>query len=146
MRDGARRATNSNWLNKTAALNVVFRAPGHTDARLAADALTLTIRSSQVKQRKERSDSSRASAFLALPLCLDVAKRRVSALLQGKFDAFHQQVMDFAPLIERDLAQRFIGDLWQVDARMLDESQRAPGIREQPRPQTRTVQVFCSAN
>jgi hypothetical protein len=45
----------------------------------------------------------RASAFLALPLCLHVGKRGVSTLLQGQLDAFNQQIMDFPPFIESDL-------------------------------------------
>jgi hypothetical protein len=41
-----------------------------------------------------------ASGFLALPLCLHVAKRWVAALLQGQLDAFDQQIMDLAALVE----------------------------------------------
>jgi hypothetical protein len=36
-------------------------------------------------------------------LCLHVGKRRVSTLLQGQLDTFHQQIMDFTPLVEGDL-------------------------------------------
>jgi hypothetical protein len=50
-----------------------------------------------------RAIAARASAFLALPLYLHVCKRGVSSLLQGELDAFHEQIMDFAPLIEGDL-------------------------------------------
>jgi hypothetical protein len=35
-----------------------------------------------------------------------VGKRGVSALLQGQLDGFHEQIMDFAPLVEGDLPQR----------------------------------------
>jgi hypothetical protein len=62
----------------------------------------------------------RGSAFLALPLGLHVGKRGVSTLLQGQLDAFHEQIMDFASLVEGDLPQPLIGGLWQIDARMLD--------------------------
>ena len=48
----------------------------------------------------------RDSAFLALPLCLHVGKRGVSALLQGQLDAFDEQIMDFASLVEGDLPRR----------------------------------------
>jgi hypothetical protein len=39
--------------------------------------------------------------------------------------------MDFPPLIESDLPQRFVCGLWQVDARMLDVRSRpaASGLR-----------------
>ena len=46
------------------------------------------------------------SGFLALPLCLHVGKLGVSALLQGQLDAFHEQIMNFACLVEGDLPQR----------------------------------------
>ena len=36
----------------------------------------------------------------------ECARCRVSALVQGQLDAFHEQIMDFAPLVERDLPQR----------------------------------------
>ena len=69
--------------------------------------------------------------FLALPLCLHVGKGGVSALLQGQFDAFHEKIMDFAPLVESDLPQCFISGFWQVDTRMFDVRARpaASGLR-----------------
>jgi hypothetical protein len=47
---------------------------------------------------------------------LHVGKRGVSALLQGQLDAFQEQIMDFASLVEGDLPQRLISGLWQIDA------------------------------
>jgi hypothetical protein len=40
-------------------------------------------------------------------------------------------IMDFAPLVESDVPQRFVGGFWQIDARMLDVRARpaACGLR-----------------
>ena len=62
----------------------------------------LTV-STTVSTKRTSSESLYNSAFLALPLCLHVGKRGVSALLQGQFDALQEQIMDFAPLVEGDL-------------------------------------------
>jgi hypothetical protein len=51
-----------------------------------------------------------ASPLLALPLALHVGKRGESTLLQSQLDALHEQIMDFAPLVEGDLPLRFIMD------------------------------------
>jgi hypothetical protein len=47
--------------------------------------------------------------FLALPLCLHVGKRGVSALLQGQLDAFYEQIErlnDFSKDIDRRRSER----------------------------------------
>ena len=71
------------------------------------------------RRRTAGARQRQTSAFLALPLCLHVGKRGVSALLQDQLDAFHEQIMDFAPFVEGDLPQRLISGLWQIDACML---------------------------
>src|SRR5215469_15336405 len=57
-------------------------------------------------------------------LGLHLRNRRISALLQSQLDTFDQQIMDFAPLVERNLPQRLVGGLRQIDTRMLDVGSR----------------------
>ena len=65
--------------------------------------------------RRERSVAS----LEPQRFCLHFGKSGVSVLLQGQLDAFHEQIVDFASLVEGDLPQRLISGLWQIDARML---------------------------
>jgi len=78
-------------------------------------------------KRTSAARRPQTSPFLALPLCLQVGKRGVSALLQGQLDAFHEQIMDFAPLVEGDLPQCFISSFWTRD-----EAQRTAANMAEP--------------
>src|SRR5262249_3257641 len=55
-----------------------------------------------------------------LPECLAFSwASGVPAFLQGQLDAFHEQIMDFASLVEGDLPQRLIGGIRQRSRRLI---------------------------
>jgi hypothetical protein len=51
---------------------------------------------------------------------LEVLHRRITPPSQGGIDTLQHEIMDFDPLVEGDLPQRFIDRLWQVQARVYD--------------------------
>src|SRR2546425_9242096 len=64
---------------------------------------------------------------LPLPTHLEIVNRWIAALSERKTDPFHDEIMDFAALLEGDLAKRFIDRFGQVKARM--DALRLSGLR-----------------